>query len=73
MIKIEDVSVSKELDASEMSAVHGGVSPAPDPISWILSAAAADKGAYGVISAASQIEPSQGSGSNPNGVCIVAE
>lgn len=73
-MKIQDLTVSKEMDMSEMSAVHGGSSDVADSISWILNAAAEQKGAYGVISAASQIElGGSTSGSNPKGVCIPAE
>jgi len=69
-MKIQDLTVSKEMDMSEMTTVRGGESDAPDPISYLLNLAAEQKGAYGVISAASQIEPSQG-GSNPKGVCLL--
>lgn len=70
-MKIQDLTVSKEMDISEMSAVHGGEANAgpDDPISYVLYNAAMESGPYGVISAASQFEFGVSS-SNPKGVCV---
>jgi hypothetical protein len=72
-VTVVDLPKAEQLSSSEMGKVTGGESNAPDPISFILNAAAMDKGAYGVISAASQIEPSQGAGSSPNQVCTLPQ